>query len=126
MSFYQPSVSFDLELQNKISEIAGREKGKEIIGLLIRYGIKVITQVGGVHVQLPNLEIASLTPQGEIGVEKDHPARRHLFACKINGETLSMLQKVELDPFDYNDGEVFKAKLTIVPLVESKKEEPSQ
>jgi hypothetical protein len=124
MNYWQPNVTFDLELQAKLNEVVGREKAKEVADLLIKYGINVVAKLGSVKVQLPNLEIASLTPKGEFGAETDYPARRHLFACKVNGETLgAMLRKVELDPFDYSDGEIFEAKFTIVPMVESKKED---
>ena len=111
-------TSLDLELQAKISEKIGREKAREVMSLIVEYGIDVVTKLGSVGVHLPNLEIRSLTPKGEYGTDVNYPARRHLFECKINGESFgNMLRKIELDPFDYTDGEIFEAKITIIPIV---------
>jgi len=110
-------TKLDIELQKKLADLVGREKAKEVKDLLVRYGIEVITGLGGAEVDLPGLKITGLAPDGSLA--RHHPIRQHQFECQINGESLINLQKIELDPFDYNSGELLQAKITIIPGLSS-------
>jgi hypothetical protein len=106
-------TKIDIELQKKLSDLLGREKAKEVRNLLVEYGIEVITGLGSVDVDLPGLKITGMASDGTVA--RHHPIRQHQFVCKINGQSLLNLQRVELDPFDYNSGELFQAKITLIP-----------
>ena len=111
--------SLSLQLRNKIVDIAGREKGREIINLLLQFGIDVITELGNVDIKLPNLEIQSINPYtGKPGPPPRamEVVRQHQFICKINGKTDPMIQRIELDPFDYSEAEVLKVRITMIPM----------
>jgi hypothetical protein len=108
-----------LELRNKIIEIAGREKGKEIINLIMKYGVEIITAMSEVKVRLPSIEIESINSYtGEPGPVQNRfdAVRKHQFICKINGSQLPILQSIELDPFDYGEADLLRARLTIIPM----------
>ena len=106
-----------LELRNKIVEIAGREAGKEIVDLIMKYGIDVITELGSASAKLPGIEIETINPRPGLPGQMEM-ARRHQFICKINGKSLDpMLQRVELDPFDYGDPQKLTARITLIPIV---------
>ena len=111
-------TKLDIELQKKLADLVDREKAKEIKSLLIQYGIKVIAELGSVEVDLPGLKIVGLAPDGSEQL-RNHPIRQHQFKCEINGQSLFNLQKVELDPFDYDSGELLRAKITLIPGLSS-------
>lgn len=106
-----------LELKNQIYDLAGREIGRKIMDLLMQYGIDVIAEIGSISVNLPSIEISTISPFGDPYPHKAmEVARRHQFICKINGISSPMIQKVELDPFDYSDPEALKVRLTLLPI----------
>lgn len=116
-------TKLDIELQKKLADLVGREKAKEVKDLLVRYGIDVVTGLGNVEIDLPGLKIVGLAGDGSLA--RNHPIRQHQFVCEVNGESLINLQKIELDPFDYNSGELFQAKITIIPGLSSESITPS-
>jgi len=109
------SVKLDIELQNKIIELVGREKAKELRTLLIKYGIDLVTKVSGVEVELPEIHIQSISSRGELSIKFLEPIRRHMFVAKVNGKMLPNLQQVKLDPFSYDDPELFTVSLKVIP-----------
>ena len=120
------NAQISIDLKNKVYEIAGRENGKKIFEAIQEFGTSIIAELSGVSVSLPDLEIKSVNPYG---VSNNFPqkafevARRHQFVCKIGGKSLDpMIQRIELDPFDYSDPEIFRAKITVIPVCEEQKE----
>jgi hypothetical protein len=106
-------TKIDIELQKKLADLVGRDKAKEVKNLLMQYGVDVVTGLGSIDVDLPGLKIVGLASDGSLA--RNHPIRQHQFVCEVNGKSLVNLQKVELDPFDYNSGELFQAKITLIP-----------
>jgi hypothetical protein len=107
------SSNVTVELRKKIVELAGQDIGRQVIDLLLKYGIKIVTEISSASVNLPGIEIKTID-QAPCNI-----ARRCMFECKINGKSLgTMLQRVELDPFDYADGDLLRVRLTILPVLQ--------
>jgi len=115
-------TKLDIEFQKKLTDMVGREKSKEVQRLLAQYGVDVVTCVREMEIDLPGLKIVGVSGDGSVA--RHHPIRQHQFDCKINGESLANIQKIELDPFDYNSGDLFKAKITVIPGITTKTFKP--
>lgn len=102
-----------LELQKKLIDIVGSDKYREVAKALEEYGLEVITPVSQISVKLPTIEITSTSPSGSL---RPDLVRRFAFKCLINGQELPELSKIELDPFDIQDGEAYKVKMTLSPF----------
>jgi hypothetical protein len=105
----------NLKLQQELIKIVGSEKSREVADLFERHGFELITQPGSVSIQFPNIEITSVDSTGEVPGRGNNQVRRFQFICKINGKQLKELQKIEIDPFDYDSGEPLNVKLTLIP-----------
>ena len=104
-----------LELHEELIKVVGADKVRAVADLIDKYGIEVITPPSSISVQLPNIEINSI---GEVpGPGASNPVRSFQFRCKINGQELKELRKVEIDPFDYSSGEILNVKLTLAPII---------
>jgi len=117
-------ASVSIGLRKAIYDVVGSGDGKKIIDLLLKFGVDVVTEMSGISVKLPGVEIQSISPTGQpfaasspgIVPWNSEVARSHLFTCKINGEQNPMIQRVEIDPFDYSNAEILRVRLTLIPF----------
>jgi hypothetical protein len=103
------NVKLSLELQKKIRDLIGGDKYSALMKLIQEYGIIIVDGASEILISLPKIEI-SAPFQKQLG-----PVRRFQFHCKINGQELNDLTKIELDPFDYSDGNPLEVRLTVKP-----------
>lgn len=107
------SFKFSLELQKKLIDLLGSDKYQECVKLIKDHGC-IVCENPNISIKLPSIEISA----SDIAARGMSPMRRFQFSCKLGGEEIKGLKKIELDPFNFDDGDLFEARLTIIPLME--------
>jgi len=99
-----------IEFQSKLRDLVG-SKYAETIDLIQKFGIEVLTKSSKIEAEIGSLKIKS--------IEQAQPdaVRQFQFMCEIDGKPMVEVRKIELDPIDYTSGEIFTAKITIVPII---------
>jgi len=109
-----------LEFQSKLREAAG-SKYQDVMSLIREFGIEVLTKVSSVDAEIGSLKIRSIDQS-----QKPSHIRRFQFKCEIDGKHIDEIRRIELDPIDYTDGDLFMARITLNPIIKESTDEGSR
>ncbi len=105
-----------IDFQGKLRDLVG-SKYAETMALIQQFGIEVLTKTSEFEAKIGSLKITSFEQPQQVVI------RRFQFVCEINGQPMVEIKRIELDPIDYDDGEIFTAKITVMPMFTGKIEE---